>query len=348
VKIGWSGPFPPHRSGGAALTYWFLSEMVKHEDVQVYGYPDVGKLLPGVKPPIDPSGLDAMIFYYSSLLKEVYRWKGKTLLIAHHGFDNVYGTLKEFVNLLRVADIVISTDSWEKNKFVGAGLKNVCIVPYGCDTSKFKPYPKKPPVEVFYLGRLLVYKGFLQVLDAMRKVLAQYPKVRFRVHGYVDENWEGAKEIYCRMQNLLKQYPSRFVFEGYWTDPWEVPRLFEGADIFVFPSGRASLGIPMIEALACEIPVITTRYGSHGRVVTDQSGIRLEPKVEVKVKQKRKSEFWYNLVPSADDIYLATAKLIEDPELRRSMGSEGRKRVKQHYENTKVVSKLLEIVRENL
>jgi glycosyltransferase involved in cell wall biosynthesis len=347
MKVGWSGPFPPHKSGGAALTYWFVSEMVKKRDIEVYGYPTIGELLPSVRPPIDPSRLDAFIFYYSPALREAKSLKERVLIVAHHGFDNIMRTPEEFANFLSIADVVIATDMWEKKLYEEAGLKNVKVVPYGVDTSVFIPRPKKPPIEILYCGRLLVYKGFLQVIEAMNRVLEKHGDVRFRVHGYIDTNWEGDTEIAKALTKLQRKYGTRVVLEHTWTLPWEMPQVYEGAHILLFPSGRASFGIPLVEAMSMEIPVITTSYGSHGEVVGD-AGIRLEPKVEVQVREKWRGQGWVNTVPCIEDIFDAVTRLVEDEALRSKLGEEGRKRVKEKFENKDVVDKLVKVCREGI
>jgi glycosyltransferase involved in cell wall biosynthesis len=343
MKVGWSGPFPPHKSGGAALTYWFVSEMVKRHDIEVYGYPVTGELLSGVKPPINPLELDAFIFYYSPALREAKHLKGQVKIVAHHGFDNIMPTPEEFANFLSIADIVIATDKWEKKQFEKAGLENVKIIPYGCDTSVFTPKPKKPPIEILYCGRLLVYKGFLQVIEAMDKLLGENHEIRFRVHGYIDTNWEGDTLIAKGLVSLQDKHGKRVIFENLWIPPWEMPKVYEGAHIFLFPSGRASFGIPLIEAMSMEIPVVTTSYGSHSEVV-GETGIKLEPKIEVKVKEKWRSEGWTNIVPSPNDITDALTSLIENEELRIKLGKASRERVKNFYENRNCVNKLLEVI----
>lgn len=344
MRVGWCGPFPPHRSGGAALTYWIVSEMMKRTGIDVYGYPAAGSLLPGMRPPIEPTDLDVIFFYYSPYLLEPF--KGKVFIVAHHGFDNIMRNAEEFASFLSIADVVIATDKWEKKLFEETGLRNVKIVPYGVDTSIFVPKPKNPPIDILYSGRLLIYKGFLQIIEAVDHLLQKHRDIRFRVHGYIDKNWEGDTVIAERLRKLQQKYNERVMFDDTWTPPWEMPKVYEGAHIFLFPSGRASFGIPMVEAMSMEIPVVTTSYGSHGEVV-GEAGIKLKPTVEVKVREKWRHEGWTNFVPSAEEIIDAVTSLIEDEDLRKRLGREGRLKVQKMYENKDCVDKLLEITHEH-
>lgn len=351
MKIGYSGPFPPHPSGGAALSYWLLAGLaVKRSDMEVYGYSTTSKPIwaPGVKNPINPLELNSMLFYYScNILKHFFpQLKGRVLLVAHHGFDNVVSTAEELAKSLSDADVVIATDKWEKSIFEGAGLQNVVVVPYPTDTFIFVPKPKENPIEILYTGRLLVYKGIIQLLQAVDHILGKEPNVRFRVHGYIDAKWNGCIDIAKELKSLLDKYPNRAIIEEGWTMPWDMPKVYEGAHIFVFPSGRASFGIPMAEAMSMEIPVVTTSYGSHGEVVGD-AGIKLKPTVEVSVNHVYTDKTWTNLVPSADDIQDALLNLVSNSELREKLGKAGRERVKKLFDTSIVTDKLLEVINEN-
>lgn len=342
-RICYIGVFPPHRSGGAALTYWLLSEMVKNPEVEVYtggwllGNP---RCVLGVKGLDRSIKLDALLFYYVSpkMVEPFLPSKGRVPFIAHHGFDNAMCTPEEFAASLSFADKVIATDNWERAIFEKAGLKNVVVIPYPVDTSIFTPKPKK--MEILYSGRLLVYKGVLQVFEAMWHVLYENPQVSFRVHGYIDESWFGDVEINAALRNLKQRYGERVVVEYMWTPPWDMPKVYEGAYIFLFPSGRASVGLPLLEAMSMEIPVVTTSYGSHGEVVGD-AGIKLEPKVEVCVKSKWNKAEWLNTVPSSEDIAEAVSRLIADESLRERLGREARVRVQEKFESKNVVGDLL-------
>lgn len=54
----------------------------------------------------------------------------------------------------------------------------------------------------------------------------------------------------------------------------EEKRLFwyHGAEVFVYPSRYEGFGLPVAEALACGIPVVTTRTSSLPEVVGDDAG----------------------------------------------------------------------------
>ncbi len=93
----------------------------------------------------------------------------------------------------------------------------------------------------------------------------------------------------------------------------EVPKTVRGFDIFVNCSIRESFGVAVVEAMACEIPVVVTNAPGYREVVVDgETGI---------------------VLPDRDPETMAAAfrKLLDDPALRERYGKAGRKRVLENY-----------------
>ena len=54
----------------------------------------------------------------------------------------------------------------------------------------------------------------------------------------------------------------------------DIPKLMRSADIFVLPSRREAFGLVVLEAAACELPIIATSVGGVPEIITDgESGI---------------------------------------------------------------------------
>jgi hypothetical protein len=87
----------------------------------------------------------------------------------------------------------------------------------------------------------------------------------------------------------------------------------------VVPSRFESFGLILVEAMMFSKPVVASAVGGIGEVVADgESGI---------------------LVPPGDvaELSAALAKLIRSAELRREMGSHGRKRYEEHFRSSVMV-----------
>lgn len=91
-------------------------------------------------------------------------------------------------------------------------------------------------------------------------------------------------------------------------EPQDKPQLFNLASLFVYPSFFEGFGFPPLEAQASGVPVITSHTSSFPEVVGD-SALMVDP---------------YNF----DEIGWAMAEVWRDDNLRKSLITEGRERVK--------------------
>ncbi|MCI0329330.1 MAG: glycosyltransferase [candidate division Zixibacteria bacterium] len=105
----------------------------------------------------------------------------------------------------------------------------------------------------------------------------------------------------------------------------EIPGYLQKVDILVNPSLRESFGVSVLEAQACEIPVIASDIGGLPEVVQDGVTGFLVPPTDVNAL--------------AEKIEL----LVSDESLRKRMGKGGREFVKKNYdwsENAKIMERL--------
>ena len=65
------------------------------------------------------------------------------------------------------------------------------------------------------------------------------------------------------------------IFTGYVPEE-ELPLVYNAADLFVYPSLYEGFGLPILEAMACGVPVITSNLSSMPEVAGD-AGILVDP-----------------------------------------------------------------------
>ncbi|MDD5760898.1 MAG: glycosyltransferase family 1 protein [bacterium] len=89
----------------------------------------------------------------------------------------------------------------------------------------------------------------------------------------------------------------------------ELPALYSGADLFLFPSHYEGFGIPLLEAMACGTPIVTSPNSSLPEVAGDAA---------------------YYVNPNDPvDIAAGITRVLRDEVLRRSLVEKGLKRVRQ-------------------
>src|SRR6185503_18940863 len=91
------------------------------------------------------------------------------------------------------------------------------------------------------------------------------------------------------------------------------------SDIFLLPSELESFGLAALEALACEVPVISTRIGGIPEVVSDGECGYLSD------------------AGNTDKMAEDTFELLENEGLRRAFGEKGRELAVQRYGSDKII-----------
>ena len=186
------------------------------------------------------------------------------------------------------------------------------IIPNGIDLTRFStdvaPIPEycDGKLNILFVGRLENRKGLIYLLRAYRRIKKQIPNSRIIVVG-PGKIFRKRYELYVHQHRLHD-----VVFVGRVSQEM-LPRYYRTADIFCAPAtGRESFGIVLLEAMAMGKPVIASSIEGYRCVVTNGiEGILVAPKNGKKLAQ-------------------AIQKLADDPELRRTMGANGRQKAREY------------------
>ncbi len=90
---------------------------------------------------------------------------------------------------------------------------------------------------------------------------------------------------YEQLFSYISSLPDKasILFAGYVGDD-DLPALYKGASLFVYPSYYEGFGIPVLEAISCGVPTITSNISSMPEVVGD-AGILIDPDNVNDIKQ---------------------------------------------------------------
>ncbi len=169
----------------------------------------------------------------------------------------------------------------------------ITIIPNGVDLSKFKLKKKKrKEKEVFYVGRLIYYKGIDVLIKAMKKVIHEIPDAHLSIGG--------SGELRKELEDLVKKegLERSISFLGRISNE-EMEKRFNESTVFVLPSVHRSeaFGIVILEAMAAGCPVITTDIsgtvyaaGNAGIVVKNKSVEELADAIVKVLKNKKLQE----------------------------------------------------------
>ena len=203
----------------------------------------------------------------------------------------------------------------------------------GVDIKKFDPYVLYPesridvPSDKIVIGmisRLVQEKGIVEFLKAAQNISKSYPQVYFLLVGSrllsdYDSNVDSS------IDDAKKNLNERLILTG---EREDIPGLLSSMDIFCLPSWREGMPRSIIEAMMMKLPVVATNIrGSREEVIDGETGF-LVPLYDV------------------DSLYEALERLVIDSELRKEMGSKGRARALELYDEEAVIKRQLGLIRK--
>lgn len=122
-----------------------------------------------------------------------------------------------------------------------------------------------PDDYVLYVGSNKPHKNLPGLVQAYLELEAAPPLI---VAGHWDERYQQARQLAGRA-------PERVRFIGPVAVP-DLPALYTGALLFVFPSRCEGFGLPPLEAMACGVPVVCSQASSLPEVV-GEAGLLFDP-----------------------------------------------------------------------
>lgn len=189
----------------------------------------------------------------------------------------------------------------------GRPEEDIELIYNGIDTEEFRPMPEvtRKPLQLMTTSSAdQPLKGLGVLLDAMHKLSDKHPSLELLVVGKLNEKGATAKQL--KQLKLHKRV--RFV-SGITTEA--MVKHFAESTIAVSPSLYEGFGLPAGEAMACEVPLISSDGGALPEVVGD-AGI---------------------IVPAGDSAALteAIAALLENPAERERLGKAGRQHIEDNF-----------------
>lgn len=199
--------------------------------------------------------------------------------LRHDRFPvNVVLSLRNW--LLRHADRFVAISTAISDELVRSGVRGsqIVAIPNSVDTNRFHPvspaeksalrrsFGIAPGRSVgIYTGRLVTTKGLPLLLQSWRRIVARHPDALLLLVGAGGVGLQNCVDQ-LRQFVSVNQLEQSVWFVGNVID---VHRYLQASDFFVFPTEREAFGISIIEALACELPVITTATGGIKDIVAN-------------------------------------------------------------------------------
>lgn len=232
---------------------------------------------------------------------------------------------------LKRASAVFFQNHEDLRLFTSRGIVDsaVCerVAGSGVDVGRFAPLPDWPvhrPRRFLMFGRIVPKKGYDLFLEVARRCHHHAPGTcEFWILGIEDASRPESRRLFRKIhefqqRQIVHYFPARD----------DVRSLLHQSDVVVLPS-QYHEGVPrsLLEGMACGKPVITTDWkGCRDPVDHAVSGLLIEP-------------------GNADALYAAVSRLARaSDDGLRAMGKAGRAKVRQEFDEQRVVARYLAAV----
>ena len=246
----------------------------------------------------------------------------------------------------KMADIIVTVSYAMKDELIQLGFPREKIhVRYnGVDPEKYNPNKysadqtrkireqygiKDNELMIFFIGRLVGVKGVDKLIMAMPHILSKIPQAKLVIVG-VGDLQEYLMNL-TRTMRLDKYVKFNFNFIP------EKERIlhYAACDVAVFPSHYEPFGIVALEAMSMEKPLVVGASGVSGmrEIVIccseEQCGYHVDPN-------------------NPSDIAWGVMSALEDPEKRKWLGKNGRKRVLAEFTWSKIAEKTIKLYEKTI
>jgi glycosyltransferase involved in cell wall biosynthesis len=224
-------------------------------------------------------------------------------------FIDVYGDSKNKATLSDKVKVVYNG----YNKFLFKKMDN---------KEKQKEVLNKYDIEtpyILYVGRLERKKNTPALIEAFSIMRDKNKDIQHKL-VLVGDACFGYDEVKYQIQEYLLE--DEVIMPG-WVEETDMQSVYCGADAFIFPSLYEGFGIPVIQAMACEVPVAASNASSIPEVVGD-AALLFDPN-------------------DVDSMAKAMTKVIIDSALRERLVERGRKQV-ENFNWEKCAKETLEVI----
>ncbi|HZD49241.1 MAG TPA: glycosyltransferase family 4 protein [Silvibacterium sp.] len=253
------------------------------------------------------------------------------LSMTVHGPDEFYDAQGQYLaEKVAAADFVVCISFFARSQLMKFSpyehWSKLVVSRLGVDPAVFEPRPAREPSDTFEIlcvGRLTPSKGQHILIDTVGRLVAQGRRVRLRIIG------AGPDASSLEKSATALRESGAVIFEGA-VNQDRIRGFYSTADVFCLPSFAEGIPVVLMEAMAMEIPCVSTQIAGIPELI--RNGVD-------------------GLLVAASDIDGLTdalARLMDDPALRERLGRSGRQRVLEHYNLQSNVEKLAAIFAERV
>ncbi|HVB40382.1 MAG TPA: glycosyltransferase [Terriglobales bacterium] len=240
--------------------------------------------------------------------------------------------------------------TFNREMFAGAGVAEarLRVMPEGLDTRRFRPGLEPLPIPCRRRFNFLSVfdwidrKGGDVLLRAFLDAFGPDDDVALilKVHKFD----EPEADLEARLLDFIEREagvpldhsPCVILLRGL-LPARDMPRLYNSADAFVLPSRGEGWGRPYMEAAACGLPVLATRWSGQTDFLNDGNSYLIEVEGVVPVPQDSDREIYIGqrwAEPSVEHLSQLMRQAASHPDEARARGQQARRDMVAHWDST--------------
>ncbi len=232
--------------------------------------------------------------------------------------------------IIEVSHMIIVTSPLEPEiieKYYGV-KRDTEIIPPGVNTEFFSPSNIKEDLDlpdkfVFTTGRIEYTKGFDLLIKAFKLVSSRIPSAKLIIGG----GSKNLTELETKIRKELMQLSQALGLSGAVKQTGRIPNellptYYARANAVAVPSRYDLFGMVALEALACESPVVVSKYAGVSKYITNEIGLVGDPE-------------------NSEDFAEKILFLLDNEDIANEMGRNGRRFVLNNFTWDKIAEKII-------
>ncbi|MBU0619013.1 glycosyltransferase family 4 protein [Patescibacteria group bacterium] len=200
----------------------------------------------------------------------------------YHTQDVIIAHQKKMAKTLTYNDMILADSEQTKADFIQhypQAKNKIILAPLGVDELFFKKWPDKAigkalekyaikPPYLLYVGAIEPRKNIDILIKAFNLVIKKQPELSLVLAGRA--GWKN-EQVFAAVTRLNLKDKVKFI--GFVEDR-DLPLVYQGAKLFVYPSSYEGFGLPPLESLAAGTPVVAYNCpslpGSNKKIINAQ------------------------------------------------------------------------------
>lgn len=210
---------------------------------------------------------DVSVFFFPTLSEQFV--KGT---IVKWGIFETDKLPDDYISYLKRSHLIWVPSKWAEAVLISHGLNSdqIHVVHEGVNPDTYHPYcrPKSSTGNIFRFfmcGKKETRKGFDELLEGFKIAFGSDQTIE--LHLKADYFWRGQAQDDAKQDELSRQIDvlglNNVVPIHGALSTSDMALLYNNYDAMIFPSRAEGWGLPLIEAIACGLPIISTYYSGH-------------------------------------------------------------------------------------